>query len=226
MAIHYNSRIVNDGLILHLDAANVRSYPRAGSIWNDLSSNNYNGTLMNSPVFNTANGGSLTFNGTNNFVTTSNTGLVHGTGNFSYTCWAKWAALSTLGTLFENGLYTNGILIRFESNLIHIYCEYNATAYNGTISFNPTIGAWYYIVLTRIGNMLYLYANGVQIGSVAFGTSINIQPSTNLLYIGMSQHSAGQCFNGNISLVSVYNKTLSDLEIKQNFNALRGRFNL
>lgn len=172
------------------------------------------------------NDGKFSFNGSTTYITAPNTELFHGTNGFSYSVWANWASLPSLGTIFENGLYTAGILIRFQSNAIAIYAEYAATTYQSTMSFTPTIGSWYNLVLTREGNVLYLYANGVQIGTTAFGTSINIQPSTNLLYIGMSQHAAGQCFNGQIAAASIYNRTLSAIEVKQNFNALKGRYGL
>lgn len=188
----------------------------------DLTGNNT--ITANSLVY--ASDGTFSFNGSTTYITSSNAGLFHGTGNFTYSCWAKWSSLPGLGTLFENGLYTGGILIRFENNLIHIYSEYSATSYNGTMAFTPTLGVYYNLVLTRVGDMLYLYSNGAQISSVAFGSSINIQPTTNLLYIGMSQHAAGQCFDGRIDAASVYNRALSASEVKQNFNALRGRYGI
>ena len=168
----------------------------------------------------------FSFNGSTTYITAPNTELFHGTNGFSYSIWANWASLPSLGTIFENGLYTAGILIRFQSNAIAVYAEYSATTYQSTMAFTPTIGLWSNLVLTREGNVLYLYANGIQIGTAAFGASINIQPSTNLLYIGMSQHSAGQCFNGKIAIASIYNRALSAAEVAQNFNALKGRYGL
>jgi len=192
------------------------------SLWKDLVSTNH-GVLFSGVTYTPK---TLNFNGSTTYVRCSNTGLAHGPGNFTYSCWAKWASLPGLGTLFENGLYTGGILIRFETNLIHVYAEYSATSYEGTLAFTPTVGLWYNLVLTRVGNTLYLYSNGVQISSVAFGANINIVPNTGFLYVGMSQHAAGQCFNGQISNVSIYSRNLTAAEIKQNFNATRGRYGI
>ena len=47
MGIAYNTSIVRDGLVLHLDAANKKSYPGSGTVWSDLSGNDRNGTLLN-----------------------------------------------------------------------------------------------------------------------------------------------------------------------------------
>ena len=59
MGISYNPRIVTDGLVLCLDAANKRSYPGAGTTWSDLTKNNHNGTLVNNASFNSGNGGGI-----------------------------------------------------------------------------------------------------------------------------------------------------------------------
>jgi hypothetical protein len=165
------------------------------------------------------------FDGSTTFMSTPNTGMVHGTGGFTYSAWIKWNGLMTNGTLFENGLYTGGILIRYQTNVLQIYSMYTATTYTNSISWVPTLGVWYHFVLTRVGDNLYLYANGVQVGTCTFGTSINVVPSTGTLYIGMSQHtSPGECHNGYMGTIGIYNRALSLPEIQQNFNAHRGRY--
>ena len=67
MALHHSPRIVTSGLVLALDAADRNSYPGSGTTWTDLSGNANNGTLTNGPTFNSANGGSIVFDGTNDF---------------------------------------------------------------------------------------------------------------------------------------------------------------
>ena len=64
-------RIVSNGLVLALDAADKNSYPGSGITWRDVSGNNNNGTLTNGPTFDSSNGGSIVFDGTNDFVTGS-----------------------------------------------------------------------------------------------------------------------------------------------------------
>ena len=72
MAFSYSPKIVTDGLVLYLDAANNRSYPGSGTTWTDLSRGGNNGTLTNGPTFNGANGGSIVFDGTNDFIDCGN----------------------------------------------------------------------------------------------------------------------------------------------------------
>ena len=187
-----------------------------------LDSTGLNTVTATSLTYNSNN--TFSFNGSTNHIITTNTGMSHGTDNFSYSCWVKFAGLPGLGTIFENGFYYAGILIRFQTNIIAIYAQYSTTSYVNSFSFTPTIGQWYNLVITRVGNNLLLYSNGILQSTITFGTSINVVPSNNLMYIGMSQHAAGQCFQGEIAHASVYSKALTSSEISQNFNALRSRF--
>jgi hypothetical protein len=52
MAYNFSPKIITDGLVLYLDAANTRSYPGSGTVWTDLSRVGNNGTLTNGPTFN------------------------------------------------------------------------------------------------------------------------------------------------------------------------------
>ena len=67
MALHHSPRVVTDGLVLCLDAASRESYPGSGTVWTDLAGSN-NGTLTNGPTFNSANGGSIVFDWSNDHI--------------------------------------------------------------------------------------------------------------------------------------------------------------
>ena len=67
MGLIHSPRIVTDGLVLYLDAANNRSYPGTGTTWSDLVGSN-NGTLNNGPTFSGANGGSIVFDGSDDYI--------------------------------------------------------------------------------------------------------------------------------------------------------------
>jgi hypothetical protein len=86
MAFHCGPRqksIVTDGLVLSLDAGNANSYPGTGTNWADLSGNGLNGTLVNGPTYNSANLGSIVFDGTNDHVTVANNSLLNPTTTIS-----------------------------------------------------------------------------------------------------------------------------------------------
>ena len=90
MGVAYNSRIVTDGLALCLDAANSKSYPGSGSTWTDLSGNGNNATLTNGPTYSSANGGSIVFDGVNDYV--APTGLTNALwqGNWTVSFWVNF----------------------------------------------------------------------------------------------------------------------------------------
>lgn len=218
-----NQKIVTDGMVLHLDAAQTLSYTSGSSTWFDLSGNNKNGTLTNGPVFNSENGGSIAFDGSNDYVNVSGFNVNHGTGNFSYSCWAYLTGKPSLGTIFENGSWTNCILIRYESNGITIY---SMNAFYGKFTFNPNLNTWNHLTFVRSGNSILFYLNGVFSASTGFGTNLNVNPSPANLFIGVSQHALNQCFNGRLNNLYVYNRALSASEVLQNYDATKTRFGL
>ena len=80
--------IITDGLVLYVDAGNTDSYPGSGTTWTDISTNSNNGTLTNGPTFDSGDGGSIVFDGTDDYVDFGNI-LNIGTGDASFTGWAK-----------------------------------------------------------------------------------------------------------------------------------------
>ncbi len=71
MAFTRGANVVTDGLVLCLDAANPKSYISGSTSWRDTSGNTNNGTLVNGPIFNSDNGGSILFDGTNDYAKTN-----------------------------------------------------------------------------------------------------------------------------------------------------------
>ena len=82
MAFNYSPRIIQDGLVLYLDAANTKSYPTTGTTWSDLSRRGNNGTLTNGPTFNSSNGGIIVFDGINNYVDFGSSAINQNLNNF------------------------------------------------------------------------------------------------------------------------------------------------
>ncbi len=233
--------LVTRGLALWVDAGNNASYANTSNYydcgygcqyyasnpgctncntqWKDMSGNGTDGTLVNGTAINyDTGGGSMFFDGSNDYVTFSNANLIHGTANWTYSAWINFSSTPGLGTIFENGSWTSCLLIRFETNGITIY---SMGSYWGKFTLNPSLNTWYKVDFVRNGNTVYYFLNGVNTSS--FGFTANISPSSNL-YIGMSQHAAGQCFHGRIGQAQIYTRALSDAEILQNFNNGRIRY--
>lgn len=223
MSYYNGPKIVTDGLQLCLDAGNPKSYVGSGTTWTDISGNGKNGTLTNGPTFDSSNGGSIVFDGIDDYVNVSNFNLNHGTGNFTYSCWAYLSSKPSLGTFFENGSWTNCILIRYESTGITIY---SMSGYYGFFSFNPSLNTWNHLTFVRNGNNILFYINGAYSASLAFGSSLNVNPSPGNLFIGTSQHATYQCFNGRLNHTLVYSAALGGDQVSQNYNATKSRYGL
>ena len=84
MSYSKGPRIVTDGLVLYLDAGNSKSYPGTGTVWNDLSGNNNNGTLVNGPTFSSANKGSIVFDGVNDGCNINNNSFINPTNAITF----------------------------------------------------------------------------------------------------------------------------------------------
>ena len=77
MATSYSPKIITDGLVLALDAGDIKSYPGTGTTWKDRSGNALNGTLLNSPTFSGANKGDFSFDATNESVSIAETSILN-----------------------------------------------------------------------------------------------------------------------------------------------------
>ena len=210
--------IVTDGLVLWLDASNKPSYPGSGTTWTDLSGNNNNGTLTNGPTYSSSNGGSIFFDGWNDYVNFPYT-LLSGTGNFTVSIWLKSFAGTFAGTLFGN--YPAGNLqIFYGTYAIGMWLN-NSTLYL-TNSSEFTTNFTQIVALRKNTNETEFYINGLLAKT---GSSSSTIGSVNDFRMGTNTVGSEQ-FAGNISLVSAYNRALSAGEVLQNFNAQKARFGL
>lgn len=224
MAFNFSPKVVTDGLVLALDAANPRSYTSGSLVWNDLTSNGNSGTLINGPTFSSANGGSIVFDGINDYVNCGNNSTLNVGNNITLICWfyvnsvsgyqpiaAKHNSNSSAGWELAN---SSGF---FRSTLRPFGTEVIA----GTLA----IGNWYMGTVTFDNTTLKLYLNKGQTGSTVSGGTV-VLDTTRPLQIGTREILGISYYNGNISQFLMYNRALSPTEIIQNYNALKGRFNL
>lgn len=168
-----------------------------------------------------ANDGSISFNGSSSSYSVPNTNLTHGRDNFTYAAWVKFAGLSVNNTVFENGTWTNSLLIRHQSDGAG-FLIYSMGSLRGTHSFTPTLGVWYHVAFVRDGTTMRFYLNGVQSSTITF--DVNVAPSPSSFLIGQSQHAFGQNFNGNIELPMIYTRTLTATEVKRLHDSTKARF--
>jgi hypothetical protein len=239
MGIRRGPSIVKDGLVLCLDAALPKSYPGTGNTWYDLSGNGYNATLVNSPSFNNINRGSILFNGTGDYASVLNYSSFESLNTSEVTIeifasitydgtftplvtfypTSRSSQPSSLGFGNHTGYWSN------ESLDWYMASSYLWFAYtNGHDYFQD--GQVRQYVLTLKTNNYQVYVNGNKLtlnSSFRFGnqaTSMITDLFSNGMYIAYDTN-----FNGSsVSRLSIYDKILSDQQIRQNYEATRGRF--
>jgi hypothetical protein len=213
---------ITNGLVLSLDAANVKSYVNGSTTWRDLSGNRNNGTLTNGPTFNSANLGSIVFDGTNDFVTGSDSSnFAFGTGNFTVGSW--FFSLSSVGIIAD--LRSNpsgqgpGFSDYFLNNKFYLYWN-NANRYQSTGSIDTS--KWCNVVTTRQSSTVSVYINGILDGTATDNTNLTeggFRLARNINTVGTGY------LNGSIASVQIYNRALSSTEIFQNYEGQKSRYN-
>lgn len=230
MSLYHSPSIATDGMILCLDAANIKSYPGSGAAWTDLSGQRNDGTLTNGPAFDSANKGSIVFDGIDDYMEYPKQ-FFSGTDNFTISVWIKsdgtqvtyscpisQGHINYQGFTFQIGWPTN-------SDLVFIIGTGSSWP---TISFsyNPNADlTWNQLTVTKNGTTFTTYRNGINIASATH----TINYGTFNFSIGRDTYntdSSHRVWKGKISQASLYNRALSAAEIQRNFNALRGRYGI
>jgi hypothetical protein len=212
--------IVTDGLVFAVDAANYQSYPGSGTTWSNLSGNGNNGTLVNGPTFDSGNGGSIAFDGSDDYINT-NFKSISGTNSRTFSIWFNPDILQNKNILGYGNLTNHRMwdIILYQGYVgIHLY---NSQAEAKTEYF---VGKWQNITFTYTHPTIYSYMNGEYKNSYTNNT-INTGEDYDLT-IAKGVFNSYFYFKGKISTISIYNRTLSSSEITQNYNALKGRFGL
>ena len=218
-------------IVLNLDAGNTASYSGTGTLWTDLSIYGNNGTLINGPAFDSANDGSIVFDGVDDYVTTLLNSSANNTTNI---IWYKWdgvnkaTTLTYLGNSDSTGLgfyINNGTNTNTAGNKIGVL--YGGAYYNalnsGTLYGTLVSGIYTQLTLTRDDSTTMLYQNGVFLGY----TTRTPNASTSSLNLKLGSGGGGLLsFGGAVPLIQFYNRALSSTEILAKFNQTKGRYGL
>jgi hypothetical protein len=231
MSYSNGPKIVTNGLVLYLDAGNSKSYPGGGNTWYDLSGKNNNGDIK-SGVSYSDNSFNFTLNSSNQRVEVPNSDLLnYNYLNWAYSLWMKvnfddngtWTQLFIKGN--DGGNRRPGIW--FYSGQTSRFHFTWSTAGQGQQTLDTTdplttpIGVWAnWVFQSRDGTMM-VHKNCIQDNN-----TINIaERNTN----NQPLHIGGYNYRSpgiDLACFMAYNTSLTDDQIKQNYNALKGRFNL
>ena len=219
MAIFYNPRTITDGLVLCLDAGNSKSYPGSGTTWTDLSGRGNTGTLTNGPTYSSANGGSLSFDGVNDYVDLGTQSNLTGITNLTVCGWSRGSGY--IATRYYNTTDDNGWMLSRDG----LQGRKNDSAFISVPSgYSFSENEWVYTVGVISGDIWSVYVNGILRNSVNAGDGATVF-ANNVMYMGAIPHFSVYS-NIRIPQVSVYNRALTAAEISQNYNALKSRFSI
>lgn len=235
MGIAYNTSIVRDGLVLHLDAANVKSYPGSGTTWYDLSKSEYTFTSTNPPTFSLDDLGNkcFEFSGAGKyFDSTTNSPFSGNTFDISVTA---------IVNQFSTGNYF-GILTQNEQDSLDSMAFLSLNGKFGTDHWSPggrrlvnaannnqiyhvtwTIPSWG----THQDSVTKIYLNGIEQNTEEYSRDTVGNLVSDVFRIGNWQlNRTDMDFQGRIYSILAYDKVLTQSEVKQNFEATRGRYGI
>ena len=231
LTLFAQSGVVTSGLTVHLDAGNSSSYSGSGTTWSDLTSNNVDFTLTNSPTYNSGFSGYFAFDGVNDYAITSSAFTNFGTDSFTIEIWHRTHTTTDFEGLFSQqiGTAADGTFqvdhkdekLRFLSN------DNGGTGIEvlGSSSTN-SLNTWKQAVFVREGtgtNQFKIYLNGSLDTTGTIDADLDVDDE---LQVGRNRGN-NLYFDGDVSIIRVYrNKALTASEVTQNFDANKGRYSL
>jgi len=239
MACNSGPDIIEDGLVLCLDAANINSYPKSGATWSDLAGNGNHGALQNMENnFDAGNKRSLTFDGSNEKVNCG-TFLSDAQDALSICVWFKPSYVPSgsqssfrlvsrfVGTgntagkviLDTNDGFGNGNGARFQVT------NSSNTVYRASVgSVLETKWLFYVGTFSQANSKIKIYKNAQELASTNTSGTIGAYNYPWTLGEDNTTVSAQEWFDGNMASVSIYNRALTADEVRQNYEATVGRY--
>ena len=229
---YYGSPIITDGLIFAVDANNIVSYPKSGTSWYNLTGSISNGTLTNGPTFDQSNGGSIVFDGVDDYVILPSTlDSLNGTEEASLQMWIKLNSASndvaTTG-LIQLSNYNNGNGNLYFYGNGYTYLDIFRTDRVSQVITNSTVDPtqWHMLTVTTTPgtNGWKVYWNDIlkyqTTGQPTVSVNSTIQGGFTL---GRNNNNNRKIW-GNIASTRIYNRALTAAEVQQNYQAEQYRF--
>ena len=225
MGISGGPDMIQDGLVLALDAADRNSYVSGSTSWYDLSGGSNTGTLISGSAYSGSNGGSVFFDGVNDYVSVATSGLVSSV--ISMDIWFNVNSSKQYSALMGSNVTEKYEMIIKSGGAIEVgLSTNNYMQYNNILSLNT----WTNIVVTaESGTQWKMYKNGVDLGSPTTYTGtwqVSGASISNFDLGRIRNNVASFAYSGNISTVKIYNRALTATEILQNYNTQKARFGL
>lgn len=220
--------VVTQGLLIHLDAGNLSSYPGSGSTWTDLSSNGHHGTIQNGAVYVSSSPQNLDFDGNNDYVNFTSGGQILTSSATEISCFlwlypvSDGVVFSVLGGSSLSSSYHHSSIEINSSGQVSMALWHNSL--NSKVVSQVTLNTWNNIGFTHDGTTFTGYVNGSAVGNNTYAWA---KPS-NIYFALMAGDSTnmgtGSYGDGNLSVFLAYDRALTATEVASNFNSTRSKF--
>jgi hypothetical protein len=231
MATNYSPKIVTDGLVLCLDAANPKSYPSSGTTWKDLSGNDNDGTLIGSPSYSSNNLGEFTFTNDSTWVTGGYAEIPNSASLNNVTQFTLNFALYSLGSQSHNGA---SVFHKSAEGSIGFVCEPISNSIRLNYG-NGTNWSWSGVTIPLVHNELAFYTFAYDSTTMFIYKNAELLSThnidiawdnNNLVRIGRRRGHLQHYLYGKMYSETLHSRFLSFAEIQQNFQATRGRYGI
>ena len=220
---------VTSGLVVNLDAGSTASYPGTGNLWTDLEGSN-DATLINSPTYQTQFGGYLSFDDSSNeYATIPNIGDLN---EWSVEVWFKLTtSLTGKVTSVVSNQFDLSSKLNFSIGTNNAPSNYNLSvgffdgAWRTTTGIATTVGQWYHVVGTYDGTTIRQYVNGTASGgTVTYSGTPQSGGEIRIMRRWDSPVTSSNLVDGDLQVVRIYNRALTAIEVKQNYDVDSVRF--
>lgn len=250
MSFHFSPNFVTNGLILCYDPANTKSFVSGSTSLYDLTSNKYDATLINGPVYSGDAMGSISLDLTDDRIGFSSVGdLTDGTVSIWFRNNDPITSASTNAFLFEftsastvvNQTFTAALgniafaTSRVELLSVYLWGDVSTIVGNYTAADLPISGlsipvGWHNLVVARDSVGTRVYFDNVLLGAPSQGVNISIIPTSTIPFIyslwGWNLNKIGRILGGLVSHFSVYNRGITTQEVNINYNTIKKRFGI
>ena len=217
MGVKVGPRIIQNGLILDVDAAVPRSYSGTGLTANGLIGG-IGGTLVNGTGFGTTNNGFFIFDGTNDYINFGNNSILYqNSGTLS-----AWTKTSAPGGGFRGIIARQGAYGFFYNDSVLVAYDWGGNQTRST-GINIADNTWKNVVMTYqsgVNDGTIIYLNGVSV----LTTTITISNFPTDYLFGGAEANASQYAACQISSFNMYSRVLTAQEVLHNYNTTKGRF--
>jgi len=233
MSTKYSPKIVTDGLVLCLDAANSKSYVGSGTSWRDISGNGNHFTVNASAFASNSAGKYMDFNGSYGLATATSgvdvpglsdaTGVTYHVVTRIKNSTAEWRTLTRSAVndhhvIIQSGAWDIGMYDNDSAGFLSTSFSQQSLPGYGTSAWISMYWRWQSV--SPYYQFSYNDTPGTARGTL---TSVNSRYNRGFWALGGIYNTQ---YWGDIAMFNVYAKSLTDAELLQNFNATRGRFSL